>query len=239
MAEGGDGTVTFETMTEESAGEQARGTVGVLGFGKVGTVLARLAHQAGYRVLAAGSGDPVSITLTAEVLTPGVEVAWAADVIDAADIVILAIPLHAHRNLPVELFAGKIVVDAVNHWSEVDGPRENWLGPDESSSEHLRDALPGARLVKGFNHLGYHDLDERSRPVDAADRVAVALASDDRDALNRAARLVTELGFDPLPIGGLKRGRILEPGSPIFGAVLDSAGLAALVAAQTSPQPAP
>jgi predicted dinucleotide-binding enzyme len=212
-----------------------RGTVGVVGFGKVGTVLARLAHDAGYRVLAAGSGDPGGIALTAEVLTPGVQTGWARDVIDAADIVVLAVPLRAYQDLPAARLAGKIVVDAVNHWHEVDGPREDWLDAHTSSSELLQEALPGARLVKGFNHLGYHDLDERARPAAAPDRVAVALASDDPEAADQVAALVDAMGFDAVQLGPLRLGRLLEPGNPAFGAVLSAQTLSALLAAPAEP----
>ncbi|MFY1671615.1 NADPH-dependent F420 reductase [Plantactinospora sp. WMMB334] len=204
-----------------------RPIVGLIGFGKVGTVLARLARNAGHRVLAAGSGDPEAIVLTAEILTPGVETGWAHEVAQIADIVILAIPLRSHRQLPAAQLAGKVVIDAVNHWLETDGPRADWLDAEESSSEHLRDALPGARLVKGFNHLGYHDIDERPKLRGAADRVAIALASDDADALSRVAALVDDLGFDPVILGTLPHGRVLEPGGPIFGDVLTAEALTA------------
>lgn len=204
-------------------------TVGIVGFGKVGTVLARLAHGAGYRVVVAGSGDPAGIALTAEVLAPGVRTAWTSEAVETADIVILAIPLRAHVDLPPDLLAGKVVVDAVNHWLEVDGPRDLWLDPAESSSEHLQRVFPGARLVKGFNHLGYHDLDERARPAGARERIAVALASDDPAAAATVAELVDDLGFDPLRIGPLRTGRVLEPGSPAFGAVLTAKDLTQLV----------
>lgn len=207
-------------------------TLGIIGFGKLGTALSRLGLQAGYRVVAAASGDPADIALTAEVLTPGVRTAWASDAIDAGDIVVLAVPLHAVRDLPPHRFAGKIVVDATNHWVEVDGPREMLVPVGQTSSEYVQSVAPEARVVKAFGHLGYHDLDDRGRTAGAWGRVAMAIAGDDTDAVRTVAALVDALGFDPVTAGPLARSGTLEPGHPLFGAVLGRRDLAALLGDQ-------
>lgn len=208
--------------------------IGVLGFGKVGTVLARLAQQAGYRVLAAASGDPVRIRMTRDALAPGVEIAWANEVAAAADILILALPLYAHGDLPVHLLDGTIVVDAANHWPEVDGPREDWVPNEASTSEFLQAQMPAARVVKAFNHIGYHDLEPRKYPVDDPRRVAVAVAGDDPDASRAVSALVQRMGFQPVDIGPLARGRMLEPGSRTFGAAVPEADLRRMLEATDS-----
>lgn len=199
--------------------------VGVLGFGRVGAVLARRLHAAGYRVLVAGSGAPEAISLAASVMAPGVEARWAAEVAESADLVILAVPLRAHRNLPTDRLDGKVVVDATNHWIEVDGLRDVWAAPGEGTSEVVLRALPGARLVKAFNHIGYHDLDDRARPAGSPARQAIAIATDHPDAARVVASLVDAVGFDPVPLGSLGAGRLLEPGSPVFGAAFTAARL--------------
>ena len=95
-----------------SSGETGDRRLGIVGAGKVGTTIARAAIAAGYDVAMSGSGTAQRIALTVDVLAPGARAVSTDEVVRHADLIVLAVPTHRFRELPRDLFAGKILIDA-------------------------------------------------------------------------------------------------------------------------------
>lgn len=203
--------------------------VGIIGAGKVGIVLAGLALDAGYEVRISGSGTVRKIALIIRMLAPGAIASENADVVANSDIIILAIPLSRYKNIDPALLKGKLVIDAMNYWWETDGIREEVLDADTTSSEQVQSYFNGTTIVKAFNHMGYHNLQEEAQPHGANRRKALFVTGNDDQAVKEVAHFVDTMGFDPVVHHDLADGIMTEPGSPIFGASLTAEELQEII----------
>jgi len=194
--------------------------IAVLGAGHVGPVIARIALDAGFEVAIATSGSPENLELITQVVMPGVQARWAKDAMAAADMVVLAIPLHRFPALDPDPLAGKLVVDAMNYWAPADGVVPLFYDQELSSSEIVQRRLTQATVVKALNQIAYQDLEDGRRPAGSPDRHAIGVAGDDSDAARVVGEVIDRIGYDPVLLGSLSAGRILQPGGPVFGAVL-------------------
>ena len=182
--------------------------------------------KAGYTVTVSASGDPDDIRLLTEIVIPGATPMRAADAARAADLVVLAVPLHKFRTLPADALAGKTVIDSMNYWAPVDGSIDEFDEDPRSTSEVVQEFLAAAQVVKSLNHIGYHELEADDRPVGSADRRALGLAGDeccgqsDRRRVHRTSRLrqhrcggVGQLGGTSTPEPRFSRAGTVRPSS--------------------------
>ncbi len=197
--------------------------LGIIGAGKVGTTVGRLALAAGWEVRIAVSGRQPLQGLIVETMLPGAQLLPEAEVVAGSDIVLLAVPLSKVGELDLAALSDKVVVDAMNHWYPVDGTLD-LLDGVASSTHYVASLNPAMRVVKSLNHLGYHDMETDARPVGDPDRRAVAVASDDAGARAEVAALLDDLGFDPVEFDSDVAVHLQGDG-PVFGRWVDAPGL--------------
>jgi predicted dinucleotide-binding enzyme len=133
------------------------------------------------------------------------------------EVLLVAVPYSALPSVGRDLAGlinGKVVIDASNPIVARDGEvaaQAREKGAGIASAE----MLPGARLVRAFNAIGYSRMAVAGQ--NKGERVGMPIAGDDAGAIAVASRLVREVGYEPVLVGPLAMGKYLMPGTPLAG----------------------
>ncbi|MGB0026316.1 MAG: NADPH-dependent F420 reductase [Nitrososphaeraceae archaeon] len=192
--------------------------IGIIGSGNIGGTAAKLFVNAGHEVAISNSRGPESLISLVNSIGPNIKAKTVEDAVKFGDVILLAIPWRKKQDLlsVSELFDGKIVIDAMNPYSEnfevID------LGNSTSSEEVLKQIPSSSRLVKAFNTIYYEHLRTKGNPnAPREDRFAIFVAGDNSDANAIVSGLIEDIGFAPVDTGSLREGgRKQQPGSPIY-----------------------
>jgi predicted dinucleotide-binding enzyme len=141
---------------------------------------------------------------------------------------VVSVPFGRYRELPTAGVDGKVVVDTNNYYPGRDGHFETLDSDQTTSSELLQQHLAGARVVKAFNAITWGHLRDLGRPPGDPERIGIPISGDDADAKRTVAKLIDQIGFDPVDAGTLADGgRKHQPGGPAYTAGLPTAELRA------------
>lgn len=201
--------------------------IGVIGAGMIGGTVGVLWAKAGHRIRF-GTRHPESLR---PLLAEAGSNASAGSPEEAArfgEIVFCSVPYGAWPSLAPALqplVLGKVVLDSANPYPGRDGDfAREAIAAGEGAGVPVARLLPGARLVRAFNSVYYKTLQTEAHR--AGDRIGIPLAGDDAAALDAAAQLVRDAGFEPVVVGPLASARFFDPGTPVYNTGMSGADLA-------------
>jgi 8-hydroxy-5-deazaflavin:NADPH oxidoreductase len=184
-------------------------SVGIIGAGRIGQAMARIASRAGRQVVISNSHGPQSLTSLVQDLGDGVSAGTVEDAA-AADVVVLAVMWpDVPRAVNGLAWDGRILIDPTNDFdpSDLNG---------RTSSEVVADLVAPARVVKAANTFGATVLG--SDPRQAGGQRVIFLSGDDADAKSEVGRLFEDAGFFVLDLGSLRQGgKMQQVGAPLAG----------------------
>lgn len=217
-------TVLQSTAASAQSSSAAKMKIGVIGSGHIGGTIGGLWTKAGHSVFFS-SRHPEELRDLIASLGSLAQAGTVDQAIGFGDVIFIAVPYGALPQIGKDYgksLAGKIVLDAGNAVPARDGAIAEEVereGVGMTSQKYLQ----GARLVRAFNTLSYMIFQrEANRP---APRLAVPIAGDDQEALQVAATLVRDAGFDPVEIGKLADARRFQRGAPGYGQNVTAAEL--------------
>jgi predicted dinucleotide-binding enzyme len=200
-------------------GQQKAMRIGVIGSGRIGSTLGGLWAKAGHEVMFSDRDAETAKRAAAEV-GGRARAGSVEEAVAFGDAVLIAVPYGALPAVAKQVgdkLKGKVVIDPNNPVPSRDGE----LGAqakEKGAAVSTAAMLPGARLVRSFNSWGYSTMArEANRP---APRMAMPVAADDAATLKIGTQLVSDAGFDPVPVSSLAASKAYDLGSSLSGKIL-------------------
>jgi predicted dinucleotide-binding enzyme len=199
-----------------ASGADAGLKIGIIGSGRIGGTLGALWLKTGHEIMFSSLDLEHDKALAAK-LGGKARAGTSREAAAFGEVLLLAVPYSAvpqvGRDL-ASLIKGKVVIDASNPILKRDGDIAVWAR-EKGAGLASAELLPGARIVRAFNAVGYARLPEIAQGQ--GERPGMPIAGDDAKAIAVASRLVREVGFEPVVVGGLAMGKHLIPGTPLAG----------------------
>jgi predicted dinucleotide-binding enzyme len=209
--------VPFAARAQTMAGEKMK--IATIGAGREGGALGTLFAKAGHPVMFS-SRKPEELKDLVASAGPTARAGTVAEAVEFGDVVLLVVPYGAIEQIGKDYGKGLaskvLVVDVSNPIARRDGDDlvksvEQQGGPGLVTAK----LVPGAHLVRAFNAINFAALaKDANRP---GEPLGIPIASDDAEAIELANRLIKEIGFEPVLVGGLDKGKYLVPGTPLGG----------------------
>jgi predicted dinucleotide-binding enzyme len=190
--------------------------IGIVGSGRIGGTLGGIWVKAGHEVMFSSLDLEHDKKLAASLGTN----ARAGTTREAAafgEVLLIAVPYSAMPQVGKDLaglIKGKVIIDTSNPIPTRDGEIATWAR-EKGAGLASAELLPGARLVRAFNAIGYARMAEAAQRQ--GERIGMPMAGDDLSAIAAASNLVREIGYEPVVIGPLAMGKYLIPGTPLAG----------------------
>ena len=194
---------------------QAKVKIGIVGSGNVGSNIGASWVRAGHEVMFSSLDIEHDKALAAR-LGGGARAGTPREAATFGDVVMISVPYHALPAVGKDLadaYKGKVVIDTNNPFTHRDGETGKWA-LEKGAGLASRELLPGARIVRAFNAIGAARM---GAAYQEPGQVGMPIASDDAQAIEVASRLIREVGYEPVLIGGLEMGKHLMPGTALAG----------------------
>jgi predicted dinucleotide-binding enzyme len=197
----------------------AKPKIATIGAGREGGALGTVFAKAGYPVMFS-SRNPDGLKDLVASAGPNAKAGTVAEAVAFGDIVLIVVPYTAVEQIAKDYGAAlatkQLVIDVSNPIARRDGEEFVKKINDQGGAGLVATKmLPGVHLVRAFNAIGFGTLGAAAHRSGAP--LGVPMTSDDPKAIEAATKLIKDLGYEAVLVGGMAKGKYMVPGTPLGG----------------------